>query len=200
MNLKTRASEETRQNIVETAINILGTEGYPALTVGKLSQQAGISKGALYHHFESLEAVRLSALETLITRIVTIYDPSEFKCLADYLQRLGKDHFDDLEKNATAMKALFAFLAQGLFDPKAALQLREMVASSMKQCAEAFRHFNPELPEEKQEALMMIMDSYFIGISAQWFLNFDHAQCRSNRDALFEMIVQYVDSQELHTP
>ncbi|MBT8041130.1 MAG: TetR/AcrR family transcriptional regulator [Gammaproteobacteria bacterium] len=196
MNLKTQASEETKQNIIQTAISILGTEGYPALTVGKLSKQAGVSKGALYHHFDSLEAVRLSALEALIDRLVTIKDPGQFGTLSDYLADLGEDFFDDLKHEATLAKALFAFLAQGMFDEQAALQLHHMMASSMEQCSTAFKHFIPDLPEDKQGALPMILDSYFIGVFSKWFLDFDRAQCCPNWEVLSEMILLYVDTQK----
>ena len=196
MNLKTQASEETKRNIVQTAIAILGTGGYPALTVGKLSQQAGISKGALYHHFESLDEVRLSALGALIEQLVTIKDPAQFESLSEYLEDLGEEQFDDLENEPTAVKAIMAFLAQGIFDERAALQLREMMASSMEQCNIAFKYFTPNLPEQKQEVLHMVIDSHFVGMFSQWFLEFDRAQCRENWNALSEMILLYIEKHD----
>lgn len=59
-------AEQTRQKILETAMDIIGDQGYAALTTNKLVKQAGIAKGTLYHHFENVEAVMICLLESFV--------------------------------------------------------------------------------------------------------------------------------------
>jgi len=194
MNLKAQSSEMTQQTIIKTAISVLGTEGYAALTVSKLSKQAGISKGALYHHFDSLEAVRLRALERLISDVIKVKEPEGFASLSEYLRSLGEEHFAILESDETSMKALYAFLAEGIFDERAGRRLHEMVESGLEQCGASLKYFVPDLSEEKLTEMLRVIDAHFVGMLSQWFLNFGRKECRASWAALSEMIIQYTGS------
>jgi len=56
-------SEETRSKIIETAIKLFSTRGFNAASVDDICKDAGISKGAFYHHFESKQALFLALLD-----------------------------------------------------------------------------------------------------------------------------------------
>jgi AcrR family transcriptional regulator len=56
-------SEETRTKIMEAAIKLFSTRGYNKASVDDICKEAGISKGAFYHHFKSKQALFLSLLD-----------------------------------------------------------------------------------------------------------------------------------------
>ncbi|MDP1545077.1 MAG: TetR/AcrR family transcriptional regulator [Anaerolineales bacterium] len=56
-------SEETRAKILESAIKLFSARGYNAASVDDICRDAGISKGAFYHHFESKQALFLALLD-----------------------------------------------------------------------------------------------------------------------------------------
>jgi len=56
-------SEETRAKIMEAAIKLFSTRGYNKASVDDICQEAGISKGAFYHHFKTKQALFLSLLD-----------------------------------------------------------------------------------------------------------------------------------------
>ena len=56
-------SEETRARIMEAAIKLFSTHGYNKASVDDICAEAGISKGAFYHHFKSKQALFLSLLD-----------------------------------------------------------------------------------------------------------------------------------------
>lgn len=56
-------SEETRTKIIESAIKLFSNRGYNKARVDDICEEAGISKGAFYHHFESKQALFLSLLD-----------------------------------------------------------------------------------------------------------------------------------------
>ena len=56
-------SEETRSRIVDSAIKLFSTYGYNKASVDDICAEAGISKGAFYHHFKSKQALFLGLLD-----------------------------------------------------------------------------------------------------------------------------------------
>ena len=56
-------SEETRARILEAAVTLFSDRGFSAASVDDICAEAGISKGAFYHHFESKQALFLALLD-----------------------------------------------------------------------------------------------------------------------------------------
>jgi AcrR family transcriptional regulator len=55
--------EETRQAIVDQAVQLASTLGLEKLTIGTLASAAGMSKSGLFAHFRSKEQLQLAVLE-----------------------------------------------------------------------------------------------------------------------------------------
>ena len=62
-------SEETRARIIESASKLFSNRGYNAASVDDICAEAGISKGAFYHHFESKQALFLALLDRWLQTI-----------------------------------------------------------------------------------------------------------------------------------
>lgn len=56
-------SRQTRRHLLETAVRCLATHGWEASTVGFVAAEAGLSRGAVQHHFRTREDLILAALE-----------------------------------------------------------------------------------------------------------------------------------------
>jgi len=85
-------SEETRARILEAANRLFSQTGYETTSVAEICQEAGVSKGALYHHFPTKQAVFLALLDSwlagldagfLIARQQTQDVPSAILQMAD---------------------------------------------------------------------------------------------------------------------
>jgi AcrR family transcriptional regulator len=63
-------SETTRQKILDAAIDVFSEVGFAAAGLGEVIERAGMTKGALYHHFDSKEALATAIIEqgTNLTR------------------------------------------------------------------------------------------------------------------------------------
>jgi len=55
-----------QRQVLEIAVQVFIEQGYDATSVASLAQRLGLSKSALYHHFESKEALLEVALEEAI--------------------------------------------------------------------------------------------------------------------------------------
>jgi AcrR family transcriptional regulator len=64
--------EETKQAIVDEALELVSTIGLDRLTIGALASATGMSKSGLYAHFKSKEALQLQVLEEARQRYVDV--------------------------------------------------------------------------------------------------------------------------------
>jgi AcrR family transcriptional regulator len=64
-----RRSENTRNQILDTATHLFSKTGYDATGVADICQAAGVSKGAFYHHFRSKQAVFMELLNTYLNNL-----------------------------------------------------------------------------------------------------------------------------------
>src|ERR671924_2420519 len=52
MNVKARRSEATRARLVRVARDLFARRGYSDVATEEIVRRAGVTRGALYHHFE----------------------------------------------------------------------------------------------------------------------------------------------------
>jgi len=67
-------SRATRRHLLETAIRCLANHGWEASTVGFIAAEAGISRGAVQHHFRTREALIIAALEHMFAERAALLD------------------------------------------------------------------------------------------------------------------------------
>ena len=76
MNMQQR-SEETRTKIIDAAIKLFSNNGYNKASVDDICTEAGISKGAFYHHFKSKQELFLALLDGWLQNIDNAIDASK---------------------------------------------------------------------------------------------------------------------------
>ncbi|MCD9085696.1 TetR family transcriptional regulator [Stenotrophomonas sp. SY1] len=79
---RTRAEmEETRANLLSTARRVFSEHGYAATSMDDLTAQAGLTRGALYHHFGDKKGLLAAVVEQIDaetdTRLQAISDAAE---------------------------------------------------------------------------------------------------------------------------
>ena len=62
-------SEETRSNILDASIHLFATQGFERTTVSEICEQAGVSKGAFFHHFPTKQDVFMQVLENWLAAL-----------------------------------------------------------------------------------------------------------------------------------
>ena len=61
--------EDTRGRILDAAVRRFAISGYDAASVDDICAEAGVSKGAFYHHFPTKQAIFLALMEGWLTMI-----------------------------------------------------------------------------------------------------------------------------------
>ncbi len=72
-------SEETRIKIMDAAAKLFSRQGYNKASVDDICEEAGISKGAFYHHFKSKQELFLALLDGWLQTIDNAIDASKDK-------------------------------------------------------------------------------------------------------------------------
>lgn len=89
-------NEQTRQKILDAAICEFAAKGYDATSLNKICQIGSLSKGIIYHYFDSKDGLYLAVVE------------EAFKKLSDFLVSFIDDESDDiLEQYFEARMAFF---------------------------------------------------------------------------------------------
>ena len=81
-------SEETRGKIVEAAIKLFSERGFNTASVDDICAEAGVSKGAFYHHFESKQALFLALLDGWLKTIDNAIEASRDKTAPETFLRM----------------------------------------------------------------------------------------------------------------
>ena len=71
-------SPQRRENWIACGLDILGSVGVSAITIERLTQALGVTKGSFYHHFKNIQAFKtalLDAWETDSTVIIRSIEP-----------------------------------------------------------------------------------------------------------------------------
>lgn len=67
--MQQQRSSDTREKILHTAQGLFSTHGYDATGVAQICADAGVSKGAFYHHFPSKHAVFMAILHAWLDKL-----------------------------------------------------------------------------------------------------------------------------------
>ncbi len=96
-------SEETQARILEAAVKQFSVNGYNKASVDSICVQAGVSKGAFYHHFKTKQDVFLALLDgwlqTFDKAIEASKDssvPETFQMMTEYFPYIFQSASDNL--------------------------------------------------------------------------------------------------------
>ncbi len=142
---------DTRQRLILGALQLISEGGAEAFSANALTQRVGVSKGALYHHFESLEDVLVEAVRF---RVEDRMVESE-RCYQDYsdLASWLKDYFEEITAFACSpafLNILLYFNQKGLRSEVIREHLCHNNDANFERMAEMIQHFYPRVIERKR--------------------------------------------------
>lgn len=111
-------SEETRARIIESAIKLFSNRGYNAASVDNICAEAGISKGAFYHHFESKQALFLALLDGWLQVIDDAIEASKDKTAPETFMQMTEAFPYIFETAGEGLPMFFEFWLQASRDQK----------------------------------------------------------------------------------
>jgi|ETNmetMinimDraft_22_1059887.scaffolds.fasta_scaffold00014_60 TetR/AcrR family transcriptional repressor of nem operon len=96
-----RQAEDTRTRILETALDLFHRGSFKGTSINQVVEQAGITKGALFHYFKGKnelgyavvdERIRQHIVETWVEPLATSVDPvSDILSILDHFQEMMEE-------------------------------------------------------------------------------------------------------------
>jgi TetR/AcrR family transcriptional repressor of nem operon len=77
-----------RTRLIDSAMRAIRAQGYAATSVDDICREAGLTKGAFFHHFESKEDLAVAAAAHFSDMAVRLFGKAPYRQLADPLDRL----------------------------------------------------------------------------------------------------------------
>src|SRR3970040_3150234 len=111
-------SEETRSRILESAVKLFSNRGYNAASVDDICKDAGISKGAFYHHFKSKQALFLALLDGWLQTIDNAIEASKDKTVPETFMQMTEAFPYIFETADEGLPMFFEFWLQASRDKK----------------------------------------------------------------------------------
>ena len=133
---RTAAGEETRKDILNAALTLLGRGGLDAFSAGALAREVDVSKATIFHHFASVDEILLAACDWRQSLELEGRQPASARA---YLDGLGQQLVRAAEADPILLKAQAVFVTRAIFDREMNARLSEGVADMHRLVVEALR-------------------------------------------------------------
>lgn len=89
-----KASQQTKTNIIQKAIELFNESGTASISMNALAESLGISAGNLQYHYKSKDEVICAIMEEMFKQFDVIYQPVEGTFSLDTLRQMMRINFD----------------------------------------------------------------------------------------------------------
>lgn len=136
-----RTSEVRQVELIDAALRVIATRGVAALTTRTLAEQVGLSSGAIFRHFASLDAL----LDAVVTRVENVLEATYPPADLPALERL--DRFVEARSAAVGGRVGILQLVQS---EQFHLALPAPAAARLAACVQRSRRFVVECVRDGQ--------------------------------------------------
>jgi len=111
-------SEETQTKILESAIKLFSSNGFNKASVDDICAEAGISKGAFYHHFKSKQELFLALLDGWLQAVDNAIEASKELTAPETFTRMSEAFPYIFETAGNGLPMFLEFWLQASRDKK----------------------------------------------------------------------------------
>ena len=185
----------TKNKIVSAAFNIVGKEGYEALTTNSLISEAGVAKGTLYHHFRNLNEVIHAMIQMIMDQSLDDVPVENFDSLSEYLDAIGEYLIGDFTQNPQVMNIIFGFLPKGMKDPIFENVCKDMLQKACDRIAPAIHKFySGRLSDDKVDKAIRMVDMFIAGFCIHYVVFEDKKKYQQIWKDVSNLMIKYLET------
>ena len=103
---------QTRSQIVEAAFELFANEGYAKTSISSVAKKAGISKGLIYHYFDSKQSILEAIFDQLVAMGEEVLDFPEDFGPADKIRQTLEKTFEFIENETNTGRLMISLALQ----------------------------------------------------------------------------------------
>ena len=155
--------EKTRQQIIDAAFELFANDGFSNTSISAVAKKAGISKGLIYHYFDSKEAI----LEGIFNQLVQLGDeilafPNDLSA-ADKILLIIDRTFAFIEQQPGMGRLMMSLALQPDAFQTLSSKIEKVNQSQMRLTLELFKELGYEDPEAEAYKIGALMDGVLMG-------------------------------------
>lgn len=184
---ETGKGADTRERIIEAAIDTLREEGFAATTARAIARRGGFNQALIFYHFGSVPALLLEAFTATSEAQVAKYRTAaaDVRSVSDLVEIARRLHGDDLQSGAvTAVTQLMAAAASDESVGRAMLDRFEAWISIVQEALERSLADQPLAALVPARHAAYAICAMFLGIELMSRLD----PARSEADEIFDMM------------
>ncbi len=198
----TAKAEETRERILDTALELFREQGFDETTMRDISASAGVATGAAYYYFRSKEELVMAFYLRTAEEARSLLPPM-IERSRNLRKRLGAIIDMKLSQFADHRRLLIALARIGI-DPTHPLspfgkETRSMREESIDAFRTALSGSNVRIPKELQADLPYLLWLYLMGMILFWIFDDSPRQRRTRAllDGTLDLIVRLIQLSSL---
>ena len=193
----TPKAEETRERIVDAALELFRKQGFDETTMRDIAAEAGVATGAAYYYFRSKEELVMAFYMRTAEEARTLLPPAIARS-SDLRKRLRAIIDLELSQFAEHRRLLIALARIGI-DPANPLspfgkETQPMRDDSIDAFRVALRDSNVRIPKDLQADLPRLLWLYMMGVILFWIFDDSPGQARTRTllDGTLDLIVRLI--------
>jgi AcrR family transcriptional regulator len=182
----TEKGTQTREAILDRAVDLASVEGLEGLTIGRLAAELQMSKSGLFAHFGSKQDLQLATIEAAATRFrATVVDPAlELPEGAPRLRALTERYLDQVD---TYSGGCFWAATSAEYDDRPG-PVRDAIAASLDAWLTALEREARNAGAESPRRLAFEIYSLAMGANARYRLSGDKRVFGYAREAIERLL------------
>ncbi|MTI89352.1 MAG: TetR/AcrR family transcriptional regulator [Balneolaceae bacterium] len=155
--------KQSRQQIIDAAFQLFANEGFAKTSISAVAEKAGISKGLIYHYFDSKEGILEAIFNQLVAMGDEILDFNEDSTPAENMRKSFEETFMFIQHQTGVGRLMISLALQ----PDAFESLKDNIEKVQKRQMETYvgllRELGYEEPETEAYKIGALMDGILLG-------------------------------------
>ena len=200
--VKTSKAEETRNRILDAALELFRDKGFAQTSMRDIADRAGVATGAAYYYYRSKEDLVLAFYMRTDQEAAELFERAiaSSKKLEKRMRGLIEAKFSQFEEH----RALLTALLKAGVDPRDPLspfghETREVREDNIAWYAKALEGSDVKVPHDLAPHVPRLLWMYHMGLIYFWITDESPKQQRTQRllDATLDLVVQLLKASSL---
>jgi AcrR family transcriptional regulator len=166
-----RIRQATREQILQTALSLFCDRGYYATSIEEIAKLAGISKGLLYHYFNSKAEVLAALVDLRIDEVLLVMNAAKAEPTpAEQIRHIVEGALADVQRQPDVFRFYLNLFSQPNLDPiatQSSQKLKDEQARQFEVQTQMFERLGVEKPRVRSlyfsatlQGIMLMFSTY----------------------------------------